>query len=58
MTCYLLFSDGSWDICQSNQVDKVIANHWWPFPLDEKGDSRRTVTILTDIGTKKIKKNI
>jgi len=58
MTYYLLFSDGSWDACEAHQVDRIIANHWWPFPLDEKGDSRRTVTILTDICAKKIKKNV
>ena len=46
MKVLLLFSDGTWRECEEIIKEEVIANHWWPFPLDIEGDSRRTVTII------------
>lgn len=55
---YLVFSDGTWSAVNKNsnrlssvedRIQKQIDNHYWRFPLDIKGDSRRTVTILRDV---------
>lgn len=43
---FILFSDGTWTSCNEIIKGEIIINHWWPFPLDKEGDSRRTVTII------------
>ena len=56
---YLLFSDGIWDSVKSEEkIQKVIENHYWRFPLDIKGDSRRAVTILRDVNNTQFIKGV
>ena len=53
---YILYSDGTWSSVKkggqlASEEDKVsthLKNHWWPFPLDIKGDSRRGAVIIRD----------
>lgn len=57
--CYLLFSDGTWAEAETYEdINKIIKNHWWPFPLDIEGDSRRTVRIVAEIGIEEVRKSI
>ena len=59
MYYYLLFSDGAWVKAETYEdVNKIIKSHWWPFPLDIKGDPRRTVRIITEIGIEEVRKSI
>lgn len=56
---YLLFSDGTWNSCTNKEeVNKTIKNHHFPFPMDKKGDFRRSVTIIKDYNTIIFKKGI
>ena len=51
---YILYSDGTWSAISKksnltapeDRIQKRIDSHWWPFPLDIKGDYRREVTII------------
>lgn len=59
MKTFILFSDGTWSLCENPQdIEKVIKNHWWPFPLDQEGDPRRKVTMLSNVGIEIVRKGI
>ena len=56
---YILFSDGTWDSTEDyRKINKIIEKHWWPFPIDEKGDPRRKVTILADVAISEVRKGV
>ena len=57
---YLLFSDGTWDKVNTYMdIDKAIKKHWWPFPIDQEGDPRRMVRIITETSNNEmVRKNI
>lgn len=49
MNVYLLYSDGTWSTCPEEKTEEVIEHHWWPFPIDIKGDPRRKVKIIKNL---------
>ena len=56
---YLLFSDGTWVRADSHdEIKELEEKHVWPFPLDIKGDPRRSVRIITEIGLEVTRKGI
>ena len=56
---YLLFSDGTWVRADSHdEIKELEEKHVWPFPLDVKGDPRRSVRIITEIGLEVTRKGL
>lgn len=46
---YLLFSDNTWFSCANEkEVKEKIEHHYFPFPMDKKGDPERSVIIIKD----------
>ena len=56
---YLLFSDGTWaSTTNKEHINNIIEEHHFPFPLDIKGDSRRSVTLIENYHSKTEKTHI
>lgn len=56
---FLLYSDGTWSSTDDiDAIKNMIENHWWAFPLDIKGDARRVVRVLSNVGIEEIRKGV
>lgn len=45
----ILYSDGTWSECSNpSQLKEKMNKHWWPFPIDKKGDPRRNAIVFEE----------